>query len=201
MTTEGMLESAQTILLCAGHQKRIVDDILTVSKLESSLLKITPVLTNPLYLVRRVTQMFRNEAAASAIDLSYALSQSFTDLNFEWFHCDPTRLTQILINLITNAIKFTKGAEQRKIEVRIGAHIDTPPASEVRRMEWHPSGIARQGIVDLNGLGTGQKTYLSFFVRDTGKGITTDEMSTLFNRFSQANPKTHIQVWDIHNPP
>jgi len=37
-----------------------------------------------------------------------------------------------------------------------------------------------------------------FSVQDTGKGIIDEEMSRLFNRFVQANAKTHIQVSGTH---
>ncbi len=37
------LDAAQTIVLCAQHQKRIIDDVLTLSKLNSALLQVTPI--------------------------------------------------------------------------------------------------------------------------------------------------------------
>jgi signal transduction histidine kinase len=40
---ESNVESAKTILLCAAHQKRIIDDVLTLSKLDSMMLSITPI--------------------------------------------------------------------------------------------------------------------------------------------------------------
>ena len=40
---ESNVESAKTILICAAHQKRIIDDVLTLSKLDSMMLSITPV--------------------------------------------------------------------------------------------------------------------------------------------------------------
>ena len=40
---ESNLDAAQTIILCAQHQKRIIDDVLTLSKLNSALLQVTPV--------------------------------------------------------------------------------------------------------------------------------------------------------------
>jgi signal transduction histidine kinase len=36
-------EAAQTIMICAQHQKRIIEDVLTLSKLDSNLLLITPI--------------------------------------------------------------------------------------------------------------------------------------------------------------
>lgn len=41
--------------------------------------------------------------------------------------------------------------------------------------------------------GTGEQLYLSFAVHDTGRGMSEDEMRTLFQRFSQASPRTHTQ--------
>jgi len=40
---ETNLDAAQTIVLCAQHQKRIIDDVLTLSKLNSTMVHVTPV--------------------------------------------------------------------------------------------------------------------------------------------------------------
>lgn len=40
---ESNLDAAQTIVLCAQHQKRIIDDVLTLSKLNSTMVHVTPV--------------------------------------------------------------------------------------------------------------------------------------------------------------
>jgi signal transduction histidine kinase len=44
---EATLDAAQTIGVCASHMKHIVDDILTISKLDSGLLDMTPVIAQP----------------------------------------------------------------------------------------------------------------------------------------------------------
>jgi signal transduction histidine kinase len=44
---ESTLDAAQTIGVCASHMKHIVDDILTISKLDSGLLDMTPVIAQP----------------------------------------------------------------------------------------------------------------------------------------------------------
>jgi signal transduction histidine kinase len=48
---DNSIDAAQTISLCAQHQKRIVDDILTLSKLDSALLIVTPVAVQPVCLL------------------------------------------------------------------------------------------------------------------------------------------------------
>lgn len=51
------IEAAETITLCAQHQKSIVDDILTVSKLDSDLLVISPSPVQPVAIARQAVKM------------------------------------------------------------------------------------------------------------------------------------------------
>lgn len=41
--------------------------------------------------------------------------------------------------------------------------------------------------------GDGEEIFLEFAVRDTGRGLTPEEKKLLFQRFSQASPRTHVQ--------
>ncbi|TKA72244.1 hypothetical protein B0A49_06071 [Cryomyces minteri] len=181
---ESVREHAQTILFCAAHQKRIIDDILMVSKLSSALLVITPVLVEPSEVVQQAMQMFEAEFSASGILTTYALEKSY---NVKWVLCDPSRLTQILINLLTNAIKFTKTAVKREINVSLAASNIGPPAN-MSELRWCPKRA--RTIPEFCG---GEEVFLTFSVQDTGQGMSAEEMSLLFKRFSQANHRTHIQ--------
>lgn len=94
------------------------------------------------------------------------------------------------MNLLTNAIKFTKTAARREIHVRVSASADAPPpAADSPR--WFPTHKEREITIDDN---ERDSVFVTFAVQDTGKGITSEEMERLFNRFAQANAKTHIQV-------
>lgn len=95
---ESMVESARTILLCSAHSQNIINDVLTFSKLGSSLLGMTAVPISPVDIARLVIDMFKNEAIANNIDLGFACNKSFEDLP-EVVHGDPTRITQIVVNL------------------------------------------------------------------------------------------------------
>lgn len=183
-------ENSSTVLFCAAHQKRIIDDILTVSKLDSSMLAVTPILVQPTMVVRQCMQMFDAELVAANITSAYVLEPTYEDLHVTWVHCDPSRLTQVIINLLTNAIKFTKLSANRHISVKVGASTAIPPAENV---QWFPSAQLQHSTeADVR---TKDEVYITIQVVDTGKGISADEMSLLFKRFAQANPKTHIQVW------
>jgi signal transduction histidine kinase len=92
---EQTLDSAQTIAQCAQHMRHIVDDILTISKLDSGLLVITPVDTQPEGIVKHAIKMFDSEARAAEINLSLTVEQSYRDLEIDWVSLDPTRVLQV----------------------------------------------------------------------------------------------------------
>jgi signal transduction histidine kinase len=58
---EDNIDAADTITLCAQHQKRVVDDILTLSKMDADMLLVTPVDVEPLKIVQHVVKMFETE--------------------------------------------------------------------------------------------------------------------------------------------
>ena len=62
-------ENAQSILLCSAHMKRIIDDVLTLSKLDSMLLSITPIVVQPCKIIEGVLRMFEAEFIANYIKI------------------------------------------------------------------------------------------------------------------------------------
>ncbi|KAB8297813.1 hypothetical protein EYC80_001611 [Monilinia laxa] len=189
------IDAAETIQLCAQHQKSIVDDILTISKLDSNLLEITPVAIRPVEVVKLGLKMFAGECQMNSISQNLYVSQSFLDLKIDSVMLDSSRLTQVLINLMTNAIKFTKNEKTREIHVSVSASLEAPSLLEgLDNFEYFPSPtrLAKADITASEEWGNGQIIYLRFEVKDTGCGLTTAEKKNLFTRFSQASPRTHV---------
>lgn len=187
------ISSAETIQLCAQHQKSIVDDILTISKLDSNLLLITPVPVQPVEIVRQALQMFLVECQKiHDIKMEFHIDSSFEALGIDFVMLDSSRLLQVLINLMTNAIKFTKTAPHKTIDVSIGAYTD-PPTEKPAGFEYFPTKKARYDVTATSEWGSGEVVYLSFEVKDSGCGLNAEEKKKLFNRFSQASPRTHVQ--------
>jgi signal transduction histidine kinase len=187
-TMEAQLEGAETIVACSQHQKRIIDDVLTLSKLDAGLLVICPVECRFDEIMKQALKMFDSELLKSDIQLEYTLLPTYYALNIDWVRLDPSRLLQILINLLTNAIKFTANSDTRKITITIGASLERPNrASE--GLEY----LADPNIKGSSSPRADDDVYLSVMVKDTGRGITPDEMKGLFQRFMQASPKTHIK--------
>lgn len=188
---ESNVESAKTILLCAAHQKRVIDDVLTLSKLDSDMLSITPVIVQPHVIVDSVLKMFEGESESNDIEVTAAIDESYYRLGVDWVCLDPSRLTQIFINLVTNAIKFTKRETIRNIKIRTGASLNRP--SSLAGVTWFPTYKFKRDVTQGSEWGTGEAIYLLFEVSDTGKGLEQEEMTRLFNRFQQATAKTHIK--------
>ncbi|KAK5553493.1 hypothetical protein LTR46_008468 [Exophiala xenobiotica] len=185
------VENGKTILLCASHQKRVIDDVLTLSKLDSQLLSISPDVVQPHTVVDSALNMFKAEFDTNSITVENGADDSYARLNLDWVCLDPARLTQIFINLLTNAIKFTKLEPERKIKVQRRAFISLPPPLE--DIIWFPTNKDRRDATTGSEWGTGDPIYLLFTITDTGKGLGLEEMTRLFNRFQQATKKTHIK--------
>jgi PAS domain S-box-containing protein len=184
------IDAAQVIADCAQHQKRIVDDILTVSKLDSGLFSITPLSVQPIAIVDNLLKMFESEFASESMTQHLRIEPTFKDLNIDKVMLDSSRLLQILINLVTNSIKFTKYQETRMITISIAAST-TKPKTTLRGNEYLPHRQCRPDLSSKPEWGDGDIIYLEFAVEDTGRGLTLDEKKILFMRFSQA-PKTHV---------
>lgn len=190
---DSAIDSAQTIALCATHQKRIVDDILTLSKLDSALLLVTPCDVMPVNVAQRALKMFDGEVQTADIKLQLKVDSSMKRLKIEWIKLDPSRLLQVLINLVTNAIKFTTRKEKRMITVTVGASLDRPGKEGLDDVSFFLTQSKRQDLTEGEEWGNGEKVYIHFAVKDTGRGLDKEETKRLFMRFSQASPRTHVQ--------
>ena len=82
---------------------RIIDDILDLAKVESGRLEVEEIDFSLNNLLNEVLDLFCEKAKLKGISLRLKIDQEVPD----FISTDPTRLRQILINIIGNAIKFT----------------------------------------------------------------------------------------------
>ena len=191
---DAAIDAANTITLCAQHQKRIVDDVLCLSKIDSKLIQITPIDVQPRIMIENALKIFNAELVANKTQMSFVAETSFENLEVDWVKLDPARLLQILINLCTNAIKFTSESPARDIRVTLGASLQKPirSSSGVEYLQL-PAELEKADPTRLSEWGQGDIVFLHIAVHDTGRGMSAEETKLLFQRFSQVSPRTHTK--------
>ncbi|HSP51402.1 MAG TPA: response regulator [Cryobacterium sp.] len=143
----------------------VINDILDFSKIESGGLELE---NRPFDLVSAVEESV-GLLAVAADGKGLTLSWDFADDCPSWVLGDVTRLRQILVNLVGNAVKFTVAGSVR-VRVEPDSHAPTPAGG----------GTAAEAA----------PVALRFRVTDTGIGIPADRMPRLFQSFSQVDAST-----------
>jgi signal transduction histidine kinase len=185
-------DAVQTIVLCAQHQKRIIDDVLALSKLDSNLLSITPIEVQPITVLQDSLRMFDGGLQKSSMELQFRVEPSYNEIAVDWVKLDPSRLIQIFINLVTNAIKFTQTESKKKIVISLGASLERPQSHD--SLQYLPRSTQHKD--QTAGDDSAEVVYVSVEVNDSGRGLDEHERDLLFKRFSQASPQTHVQYGD-----
>ncbi len=92
----------------------ILNDILNLSKLEAGKIDIQALPTNPRKVIASVIELLKLKADEKGVNFKSSISDDLP----EYISIDPTRLSQILINLLGNAFKFTEhGGVELKLDV------------------------------------------------------------------------------------
>ena len=109
VTKNGMrlvLRSLRVYHLANNSLSRIVDDLLTLSKLDSNLLQINQAPVRATSILDDMRRVFEIEAGRAEIELRIQADPSIKAMNVDNVMLDTGRVHQILINLITNALKL-----------------------------------------------------------------------------------------------
>jgi len=99
-----MAEMAKSIQSNASHLLSVINDILDVSKIEAGFLSVEQIETSPIFLIEEVASLLRPRAKSKGIELSLSYTSQIPSVIIT----DPTRVKQVLFNVIGNAIKFTE---------------------------------------------------------------------------------------------
>ncbi len=152
----------ETIYASSEALLTITNDILDFSKIESGKLDLE---SRPLDLrgcIEDALDLLAARAAEKKLDLAYQIDDGVPA------HVvgDVTRVRQVLVNLLSNGIKFTSAGE-------VVAHVKalSAPDAGKEKEPWH----------------------LHFSIRDTGIGIPVDRLARLFKSFSQVDASTARQ--------
>jgi PAS domain S-box-containing protein len=148
--TARQVKSITTISTSGTHLLTLINDILDLSKIESGKLELNPDTINVKEFCESCLVFVRTQAMQKNISVAFE-----HDGRLEKFSADPKRLKQILVNLLTNAVKFTPE------DGSIGLKVAAPEGEDVMRFTVWDTGI---GIAPENE----QKLFRAFTQIDSG---------------------------------
>ena len=102
---EEQKEFVQIIRKSSEDLLTIINDILDISKIENGSISLEEVYFNPMEEFENVIESYAANASKKDIDFSLWIDPNFSSL---LLRSDPGKIKQVLINLISNAVKFTK---------------------------------------------------------------------------------------------
>lgn len=149
---ETISESSQTL-------NTVLNDILDYSKIEARQIDLEPTSFSIRKAVNTVVDLYQPLAREKKLEMQVQFENNLPEV----VECDEIRLRQILLNLVYNAVNFTK---QGSVEIRVG---------------WIP-----QSESDTRG-------QLTVQVKDTGIGMESELLETLFKPFNHSASSTALR--------
>ena len=159
---ENYKEYAEDVHSAGGHLLQVINDILDVAKIEAGQMKLAEKNVDLTTVIATCFRMLSVRADQAGV----ALEQKI-DANLPGIYADETRIKQILVNLISNAVKFTEASG----EITVKAFLNQE-GGVVIKVEDTGIGISKDDIpVVLSRFGQVQTTYARSN-EGTGLGLT-----------------------------
>jgi len=150
---EQQIKALQIVESSASHLLSLITDILDVAKIESGQINLDYSNVSVDQLCQASLALIQQQAQKKGIQLLNELP-----INLPEIRVDKRRISQALINLLKNAVKFTPQGGSISLTVKF----------PILKQEWKK-----------------QKTYLRFEITDTGIGIAPEDIDKLFQSFRQ----------------
>ncbi|MEG5065725.1 response regulator [Microcoleus sp. B3-A4] len=158
----------EKICSAGKHLLSLIDDILDISKIEAGRMD--------LYLETFEIHTLIESAVATArplVDKNGNTLEVYCPDNLDTMHADMTKVRQVLLNLLSNAAKFTQNG-------RIAIGVERIKNEQLKMKNQEESSK----ILISN------SEFLSFRVADTGIGMTQEQLERVFQPFTQADAST-----------
>lgn len=129
---DGAVRDRISVVHGAGvTMKALVDDILDVAKMETGNMTVEAVPMDLKTTLRDVARMWEEQARAKGLSFALDIEESPG-----WIECDPSRIRQIVFNLLSNALKFTESGG-----VSLSARTGAGEQGATLELEVRDSGI------------------------------------------------------------
>ncbi|MBD0344508.1 MAG: PAS domain S-box protein [Coleofasciculus sp. Co-bin14] len=152
-----------TIIRSGEHLLSLINQILDLSKIEAGRTTLNETGFDLYHFLDELKDMFQLEANHQGLQLRFELSPEVP----QYVRTDEVKLRQVLINLLSNAMKFTS---EGSVSLRVG----------LGARDW--------------GLGMNVPNYpLHFEIEDTGAGIAPEELESIFEAFVQTKTGQQYQ--------
>ena len=157
-------EYANTIQRSGRMLLGLVNDVLDFSRIEAGVLEITPADYRLSGVLADIAFITREQTEQKGLDFEISVAPGVPD----GMYGDEFRIRQILLNLISNAVKYT---DKGKVTILAGGEYE-PPAAEKENEIFR----------------------LKLTVRDTGRGIPEEDRSHLFEAFRRSDLKVNRSI-------
>lgn len=152
-------EYLELIKTSSKNLLEIINDILDFSKIEAGKLELEKIEVNITNIINEVISSVMLRVSEKNIELLYFIESDVPRI----IKSDPIRLKQVLMNLVSNAVKFT---EKGYIYIHV-------------KCDFLDNNIIEEDFINI--------VNITFSVRDTGIGIPENKVGTLFKSFFQVD--------------
>jgi PAS domain S-box-containing protein len=184
--TSDQHEQIGIITRSGEHLLALINDVLEMSKIEAGRTVLNPNRFDLYYLIDNLEAMLQLKASSNGLKLIFEIAPDIP----QYVETDESKLRQVLINLLGNAIKFT---QEGKVTLRVARELNVERLKvegskplQVERLKVdgseQSSNLQPSNLQPATSL---QPVTLTFEVEDTGPGIAPDELDTLFDAFVQ----------------
>ncbi|NJO40573.1 MAG: HAMP domain-containing protein [Cyanobacteria bacterium CRU_2_1] len=186
------VQDLRKIQMAGQHLLGLINDILDLSKIEAGRMTCDPEPFSMSVLIQEITTTIQPLLSKNNNTLSIHCPSSIGTM-----YADPTKVRQCLLNLLSNACKFT---EQGTVTVVVER---TEKWGNEEIKGWEDEAYAMTKLEKQKNLDASESahpltlpsphppiTWIIFKVSDTGIGMTSEQVEKLFQPFTQADPST-----------
>ncbi|MBD2681670.1 MULTISPECIES: PAS domain S-box protein [Nostoc] len=150
------------------HLLNLINDILEMSKIEAGRMTLNLSSFDLIHLLQNLEEMLRFRATSKGLELVFEYTSDLPQVA----QADESKLRQVLLNLLGNAIKFT---DSGRVMLRVG----------MGTRDWEASGGKLHKSFSCTQSPIPNPQSLVFEIEDTGCGIAPEEINLLFQAFGQ----------------